>query len=271
MMRSTFRVFIVAAVCAVAPAAGAQGLLLVETTTIGGAPRTSQIQIEPTRMRTEVTGQDGSAQVLIFDGAKQVMHMVNPASKSYSTLTKADVDAAGAQMSGMMAKMQAAMKDMPPAQRAQMEAMMKGRGMPGAAGAAPPTEYRRTGTSKVSKWTCEVYEGVQNGTKTGEVCTVSPTALGFTAADFAVTRQLAEFMRGLIPQGADQLFQVGGAGQAGYPGVPVRRVTTVAGRQTVSEITSVERQTFPDSMFAVPAGFTQRASPLAGRGAPPAR
>jgi hypothetical protein len=96
---------------------------------------------------------------------------------------------------------------------------------------------------------------------------VSPTALGFTAADFAVTRQLAEFMRGLIPQGADQLFQVGGSGQAGYPGVPVRRVATVAGRQTVSEITSVERQTFPDSMFAVPAGFTQQPSPLTmGRG-----
>jgi hypothetical protein len=91
-------------------------------------------------------------------------------------------------------------------------------------------------------------------------------------ADFEVSRQLAEFLRGLIPQGADQLFQVGNASQQGFSGVPVRRVATVAGREMVTELTNVARQTFPDSLFAVPDGFTQQASPLGaasagGRGA----
>ena len=55
-----------------------------------------------------------------------------------------------------------ALEGLPPAQRAQMEAM---------------------------------YESFQNNAKTGEVCTVSPTALGFNAHDFEVSRQLAAFMR----------------------------------------------------------------------------
>jgi hypothetical protein len=144
--------------------------------------------------------------------------------------------------------------------------MMKGRGMPGMPAAAARTEYRRGGTSKVAKWTCDVYEGFQNNAKTGEVCTVSPSTLGFAATDFEVSRQLAEFMRGLIPQGADQLFQNGTSAQQGFNGVPVRRVSSIGGREVITELTSVSRQTFPDSLFAVPDGFTQQASPFGGRG-----
>jgi hypothetical protein len=268
MNRVTSGGLILAAFCAVASSASAdQGVLVVETTTVNGTPRTTEVQIEPTRIRTEVAGPDGATQVIIFDGAKQVLYMVNPASKSYSMMTKADVDAAGAQLGDAMAQMQKALEGMPPAQRAQMEAMLKGRGLPGM-GTAPRTEYRRGGTSKVSKWTCDVYETFQNNAKTGELCTVSPTVLGFGAADFDVSRQLAEFIRGLIPQAADQMFAVGGSTpQAqGFSGVPVRRAATVAGREIVTELTNVTRQAFPDSLFAVPDGFTQRASPLSGLG-----
>jgi hypothetical protein len=267
MTRFASGIVTLAAVCAVAStASAADGVLVVETSTVNGTPRTTQVQIERTRIRTEIAGQNGASQVVIFDGGKQILYMIDTAAKSYSEMTKADVDAAGAQMGDMMAQMQKALEGMPPAQRAQMEAMMKGRmgGMPGATAAT--TEYRRNGSSKVSKWTCDVYESFQNNAKTGEVCTVSPSALGFTPADFEVSRQLAAFMRGLIPQGADQVFQVGRTQEQGFEGVPVRRVTTIAGRQLVTELTSVARQTFPDSVFEVPAGFTKTANPFAGRG-----
>ena len=269
MIRIASGILTLAAVCAAAStASAAQGVLVVETSTVNGAPRTTQVQIEPTRMRTEVAGQNGTTNIVIFDGGKQILYMVDPGRKSYSEMTKADVDAAGAQLGDAMAQMQKALEGMPPAQRAQMEAMMKGRmgAIPGAGGAAK-TEYRRNGTSKVSKWTCDVYDAFQNNQKTGEVCTVSATALGFNANDFEVSRQLAAFMRGLIPQGADQVFQAGRAQEQGFEGVPVRRVTTIAGQQITTELTSVARQTFPDSAFAVPDGFTKTTSPFArGRG-----
>jgi len=268
MTRCASFLFALAAVCAAAStAAAADGVLVVETSTVNGTPRATQIQIERSRMRTEIAGQNGATQVVVFDGTKQILYMIDPVAKTYSEMTKADVDAAGAQVGDAMAQMQKALEGMPPAQRAQMEAMMKGRlgGLPVGGGAAAKTEYRRAGTSKVSKWTCDVYEGYQNNAKTGEVCTVSASALGFTATDFEVSRQLAAFMRGLIPQGADQVFQAGRVQEQGYEGVPVRRTSTIAGREVTTELTSVARQTFPDSSFAVPEGFTKTTGPL-GRG-----
>lgn len=249
---------------------GAQGVVVVEKTTTNGTPRTSQVQMTAQRMRADVGTTAGQMQTVIFDGPKQVMYLVNVERKTYNEMTKADVDQMGAQLSGAMAQMQQMLASMPPEQRAQMEAMMKGRGMPGMPGLGGPpakTEYKKGGTQRVGKWTCDVYEMSAGGQKTGELCTVNPQTLGFTAADFEVSRQMAAFMRGLIPQGADALFQVGSAEQ-GFSGVPVRRVTTVAGQQLVSELESVNRQDLPDSLFVVPEGFTKEAfGPGAGAAA----
>jgi hypothetical protein len=228
----------------------ADGVLIVQRTTTGaGAPQTNQVQIEKNRMRTEVTDQSGAKQVVVFDGGKQTMFMINLDKKTYSEITKADID----RMSDMMSQMQAQLAALPAEQRAMAESMMKGRG--GAMGAAAKTEYKKTGTDKVGKWTCDKYEGSRNGQKTSELCTVDPAALGFTAADFAVTQQFMEFFGKLLPQAADQAFGLGQAAQQGFSGVPVRAVVTGPMGTTTSEVTEASRQTFADSMFAVPAGF----------------
>src|SRR5262245_45963489 len=99
-------------------------------------------------MRAAAGGPTGEEQAVIFDGGKQVMWMINDAKKSYYEMTKADVDRLGAQMNDAMAQMQAQMANLPPAQRAQIEAMMRGRGMPAAAPPVKP-EYRKIGTDKV--------------------------------------------------------------------------------------------------------------------------
>ena len=245
----------------------AQGLVIVQKTTVNGAAETHQIQITQQRMRTDLQGPSGPTTV-IFDGAKQVLIMINPARKSYSELTKAEADQMGAQLSGAMAQMQEALKSLPPEQRAQMEAMMKGRGLPAGLGAAARPQYKKGGTQKVGKWTCDVYEMSLNNQRTGELCTVSPQALGFTPADFEVSRRLAEFMRSILPQGADAMFQVGGA-DTGFSGVPVRSVSTVFGRETITEMTDVTRQEVADALFTVPAGFTKEAfGGLGGFGGP---
>ena len=65
-------------------------------------------------------------------------------------------------------------------------------------------------------------------------------------------------MRSIIPQGAEAMFQVGDTG-AGFTGVPVRRVGTVLGRETITEMSDATRQDIPDSTFVVPAAFTKEA------------
>lgn len=264
-------VMFLAVSCASLSAWAAQGLVIVQKITANGTPETHQIQITQNKMRTEVNGPTGPMTV-VFDGAKQVLYMINTPRKSYNELTKADAEQLGAQMSGAMAQMQAAMKDLPPEQRAQMEAIMKGRGLPAGLGAAAKPQYKKAGTQKVGKWTCDLYEMTVDNKKTGEVCTVSPQTLGFTAADFAVSRQLGEFVRSILPQGAEAIFQIG-SNDVGFSGVPVRSVTNVFGRETISEITDVSRQEVSDAQFTVPAGFTKEAfgglGPVPGRGRGP--
>jgi hypothetical protein len=255
-------------------AQAADGLLIVQKTTGAGVTTTNQTQIESKRMRAESTGATGGKTVFMFDAAKEVLTMVDMDKKTYSELTKADVDAISAQMaaaapqlSAAMAQMQEQMKNMPPEQRAQVEAMMKGRmgggGMPGAA--APKTQYRRAGTGTVGKWTCDKYEGFEGDQKTSEVCTVDPKVLGFAASDFEVTKQLMAFFKKMMPQMANQVFSIGTTEEQGFSGLPVRQTVTIGGRQVTHEISDISRQTFPDSVFQVPAGF-QKTEMMGGRG-----
>jgi hypothetical protein len=241
----------------------ADGVLIVEKSTSGSGTTTNQIQIEKTRMRAETTGQSGDRQAFVFDGTKQVLSIVNLDKKSYSEITKEEVDRLAGQMNDMMAQMQAQMANVPPAQRAQIEAMMKGR--MGGPAQAPKTEYRKTGTDTVGKWACDKYEGYENNQKTVELCTVDPKALGFGLSDFEVTQQLAAFFGKLVPGAAQAMFQMGKMDDQGFSGIPVKRQTFGA-RPTTSELQDVTRQSFPDSTFAVPSGFAKEASPFVGRG-----
>ncbi len=235
----------------------AQGVVIAQTVTTNGKPTTSEVHVTQQRMRADIDSPNGR-QTVIFDGPKQLLYIINTARKSYVEMTKADADQFGAQLSGMMAQAAKMLESMPPAQRAQMEAMMKGRGAQIGGPAAKP-EYHKGGTQKVGQWTCDVYEMRIEGQRSGEVCTVSPQALGFTPADFAVTRQMAEFMRGMSAQAADNMFQIGRPDEQGFSGVPVRRVSTVLGREVITEVTGTRRQDVPDSMFVVPMDFTKQA------------
>ena len=51
-----------------APVLAADGIMIVQQTTVGARTRTTQVQIEKERMRTEVEGTNGQKQVIVFDG-----------------------------------------------------------------------------------------------------------------------------------------------------------------------------------------------------------
>ena len=251
-----------AAVCALSGSLhAAAGVLIVEKTTSGGSATTNQIQIESNRMRAESAGPRGEKQVVIFDGARQVLTMIDNGNKTYTELTKEDADRLGAQMSDAMAQIKKQLATMPPEQRAKIEAMMTGR-MGGAGGVLPKPTYRRAGTDTAGKWPCTKYDGYEGDKKTSEVCTVDPKTLGLSDADFTVTRQFVEFFKKVIPALASQAFAVGSVEQDGFAGVPVKRSLTLLGRPMTTEIVEVTRQTFPDASYAVPAGYQKK--PFAG-------
>ena len=70
----------------------------------------------------------------------------------------------------------------------------------GGAGATAKPEFRRAGSDKVGKWTCEKWEGFRNDEKVAEVCTVEPkTAERSERTDFQSAAGLSFF----LPQGQD--------------------------------------------------------------------
>ena len=262
--RKTARAAAATVLClAASPLFAADGVLIVEKTTSNGSTKNTQIQIEKDRMRAETA--DG--QTLIFDGPKQILWMVNDGRKSYNEMTKADVDRMGGQLNDAMTRMQEQLKNLPPEQRAQIEQMMKGRGMPGMNAAAGKTEYRKTGSDKVGSWACDKYEGTKSGQKVNELCTVDPKVLGLSMSDFQVAKQLMDFFSKLVPAGADRMFAVGTPEEQGFSGVPVRRIDfdNNGQQRSVTEITQFTRQTFPASVFEVPAGYQKEAMGLGGR------
>lgn len=248
-----------AIVCLTAGTArAADGVQFTQRTTTDGTTITSTVQIAGDKIRAEVAAPgSGGKQAVIFDAGRQLIDVINLERQTYMEVTKAQIDQISAQMQGMMSQMEAAMANMPPEQRAQMEAMMRGRGMGMAA--APKTTYEKTGTDRVAQWACDVYVGTQEGKKVSEICTVPPATLGLTAADAATMRQLADFFKQLVPQ-ASGMLEIGNPDQ-GFAGIPVRTVLTSGTSSVTSELTDVSRQSFPDATFQVPAGFQKQDFP----------
>jgi len=243
----------------------ADGFLIVQTTTMNGKTQTIQVQIEKDKIRAEMITSTGEKQAAVFDGSKQVLSLINYDRKSYTEMTREDVERIGGQMSELMARIQEQMANMPPAQRAQMESMMRGRMGGFAAGVAKP-EYRKAGTDKAGKWTCDKYEGFVNNEKVSEVCTVEPRAFNATAEDFEIAKQLAQFAQKLIPQGFERIFAVGSTEAQGYSGIPVRQISYRDGQPvTINEVTDVRRETFDEAGYRIPADFQKQLMP-GGRG-----
>lgn len=231
-------------------AQAAEGILITQRVTTGGAPITVQVQIEPTRMRTDMAG-PGGGNVMIFDGGKQVVYIVDASRKTYMEITKADVERLSAQIQAAMVQMQAQLEKLPPAQRAQMETLMKG-------GVGAGVQVTRTGSDTVGRWTCNAHDLTLNGQKIGEMCSVNPATLGFGAADFAVMNQLGAFYSGMAPQLAGLLPGVSAMDQPGSSDFPLRTVMMGPGLTTTTEVVEAVRRTFPDSTFAVPDGFAKQ-------------
>ena len=170
-------------------------------------------------------------------------------------------------MSGAMAQMQKQMKNLPPEARARMEAMMQGRRHDPGGWPRRRPNTQKIGTDTVGKWRLRQVRRHRGGAKVvRDLHGRSVSGAGFTIGDFDVAKQMAEFFSKMMPAGVESLFHVGSAGANGSPGIPVRTVTFQNGspRATI-EMIEASRQNFPDSLFAVPAGYKKREMP-AGRG-----
>ncbi|HXJ22119.1 MAG TPA: hypothetical protein VMT03_17990, partial [Polyangia bacterium] len=160
--------------------AGLAGALLVPlrahaglTITIQrGSDPVSTLYIEGDQFKADEPKHEPATSVIVDAKTKNIV-MVDASKRTYTELTEEDRKRMRGQMDAMRAQMQERMKNMPPAQRAKMEAMM---GPSGGADSGKPHvwKFESMGQKKtINGFACEMYRVSEDGQLQAEQC-VSP-------------------------------------------------------------------------------------------------
>jgi hypothetical protein len=227
-------------VCVVQARAGA--LLVNETTYDSSKVVKSTTSVGETSIRLDVQGEKGNNTV-IYRGDKQTFWMVNDKDKTYTEMTKEQMDAAAA-------KMEAAMQNMPPALRKMMESKM------GGASVDKPKYVKKATGEKVGKWTATRYEA-EDKKGVRKIWTVPSRTIDITESDLAAMKQFSKFFE-KFGQNKSDFFKFDRT-DLGFAGMPVKTVMMESGKvKSSSELKEATRKDFPPSTFEVPAGYKKK-------------
>lgn len=213
----------------------------------------NSILLDADRMRVD---QGNTSVMFLTKGGNHVV-ILDKARNEYRELTQADIEQLGQQLNSAMSQLNEMMKNVPPAQRAQMEAMLKGRmgaAAPGVAAAAATT-YTAKGGATVNGFKCTNYEGTREGQKVAELCAAQPGDLKIAPTDFQVMEKMRDMFSGLVSSVQNSPFANMNLATAitdkGINGFPVQATTFSNGQaKSREELKSVSDATFSDADFS---------------------
>lgn len=220
-----------------------------------------EIMLDAERLRMNETGKGINRSVLFLtDGGRNRMVMLDKDKNEYREIDQQTLEQTAGQANDAMAKMQAQMKNMTPEQRAMMEQMMKGRGMPGAASAsvanAVKTVYTAKGPGSANGFSCTKYDGMRGAEKVSEVCAADPAALKYAAADFKVYEKMKEFSESMTKMVQQSPFfnanTASSITDAGFSGFPVQSTSFKNGKPSAkTDAKVIERASFGNADFSL--------------------
>jgi hypothetical protein len=251
-----------AAALLVAPARAGVTLSGEHKTLDGSIPAFNYtLSIDKDKVRMESSNNPGNS--FIYRADKGVFWMVDANGKSYSEMSREDLEGLANTMDAALKQMQEQLAKLPPEQRKMMEDMMK-ENMPGA-GSQAKTSYKKIGPGKVGSWSCEKYESYQEGKKKAEMCVVDPQLLGFSEADFKALKDLAKPFEKLAKDMGSMLPQDGVEGAP--KGAPVKATVFEDGKaKSETLIKQVKKEVVSPALFEVPKGFAKKAMGMPGAG-----
>jgi hypothetical protein len=225
----------------------------------GGAPQTSASYISSKHLR--ISQGDGKEMILNLETGD--MTVLDGAKKTYYVMTRQDIEAMSAKMqeqmnSPEMKKAQEQMNNLPPEQRAKMEAMM---------GGMFAVTVEKSGTSrKIAGYDCDNWTIAIGQFSKSEECLT--TQLKYPAAAWDAYKGFADMMKtmmaamGPMASGAVKMQEQ----FKKLKGFPLANTTTtnVMGHKSVvaTEVTSVKYGPIPASAFEIPAGYTKVDNPM---------
>jgi hypothetical protein len=250
---------LVSAICFAGPASAGVRFETVIRDTGTQAPKSTQV--------TEV--QDGAVRSTSPEGAVLLkggkMIMIDDRHKTYTEMDQAAMEAYANKANAAMAQMQEQLKNMPPAQRAQMEKMMGGMKMPGTSAGSMVFDAKDTGRSDtVEGRKCRIWHFTQDGNVIDEMCVVPFSSLPGKEDMQKTMKQLAEAFAGManaVPGAAEQVKV-----RNSVNGYPVRSRPYLNGKpQGIESVLKSWTETnIPAATFQVPAGYKKKDLPAMG-------
>lgn len=201
----------------------------------------------------------------ILDPAAGVMTVLDHSKKTYTRLTRADIDQLAKTLDDAMKQMEQAMASMPP----QMQERMKGM-MGGASGAVEVVDTGKAGS--VAGRSCQVFQTKTMGKLLGESCLADASAIELPASDRATVAAAMAWGKEIAEKLAKgPLAAIGSALPFRGGLVPLRSTTFASdGSRTTSEFIGVTNAATSAETFAVPPGYTEKKIELPkGRGGRP--
>ena len=270
---------IVIAVGALATASPASAGWIIDEMIRGGNDAQQQrMFLQSNRLKTVTLEGNRATQAVVMDLDAQTITHIDYAERAYTTATAKEyaemmrqglqrMGEMGGQMQAQMKEMEEQLKQLPPEQRRQIEALMKS-AQQGAA-KAPPTlrpedcapdkvEIKRTGTNlSVAGYDATGYQIFSNGKLDSEVW-IAPGITAVREIDPAkLERMITEMVKALPhcpPRG--QMFGADPVWKLMKDGYPVRSVEKDRG--TVVEVVKAESRSLGAGEFQPPAGFARK-------------
>lgn len=143
---------------------------------------------------------------ILFNSNEQAMYIVDDSDRSYIKFDEALIEKLGQTMNRAKAELDAALADLPPAQRKQMQEMMAG-AMASMLGGKDSIKFSVEETSRtdsVEGIDCRIVMAFKNDQPFNEVCLAEASDLGASSADAKVFRKWTQFTQGMMEQMAEQ-------------------------------------------------------------------
>ncbi len=216
------------------------------------------------KLRIETYDSNGDEEITIFRKDKGLFWVIEPKKGTYTEITRAQLRQMRHQMDEYKKQMEAAMKNMPPEQRAMMEQMMRSQ-MPQEP-VVPKISYKKAGSGRVGRWYCTKYEGYSNGAKVEEVWTAPFSTLGISASDLQVLKEMGDFFNEFYKGSGNSLVGDTEKWEKIFKGFPVKTIAYNKGKITYQDtIVEVKRARLPITLFEVPRGLKKEALMPRGR------
>ena len=269
MKTKTFVAFLIAAALALTPAVAGVVYEIEVKDHEQSPPKTESIEaaVEGRNLKMGIApGQHGGEGEMIFRGDRREMVVVDHDDKSYMVMDAAAMREIAGQVSGAMAQMQEALKNVPEAERRKIEEMMKQRMPSQAAPQRPTSELRKTGERGTKNgYPCVKYDVYRDGRKVRELWVTDWDNVEGGSEVVDTFEDMADFFQELM----DALPDFGQGGDTADPafahmkeigGFPVvtREFDDDGSLEDESTLRSARRRTLDPSEFEPPAGYKRR-------------